>query len=619
MVMKKMFSINIAIFLVSGLTVFSQKENVFPLPSSDAEYKSIVKEYTLNPDGSMDYHYVKEQKLVTYRSFHNLYGETFIIFNPGFQKLTINKCFTVMADGKKVDGPANSFNEVLPSFAAGAPAFNALREMVITHTGLERGAVIHLDYTLSTAKGNAPALMGNEVLAENEPVTDFILRVKVPQNQKLYYKLVNGAAEPVIVIENGFQIYTWHVQNMNGIAQEEFQKSFSENYPRALFSSSDSRNTVYDNLTAQPAFGLKISEAMKAEVQTLKADNPDPLSLVLKLQEKVINDINYWPVPMKSTGYRLRTAEEIYNSVGGSLPEKAVLLAAMIEAAGMEADPVAIVREPFYDEQLGTLADIEDFAVRIELKDAGVQYLSLVSANPQDLAKVMSDKVFIALGQGEKPEYQHSGSARLSVNMSGTLIVSSDPKLTGELSLELGGSVNPYLGLIRDKNKMKNFVAGEISKADLKEIKVSQSSPETSFQTYTVMDEKPFRRDSSWVYFTIPFCNAGIESWGMKTLSSKRSQAVEIPCSGDENYEYTLALPSGYSLFTPPTKIEISNKAGRYLFELKQEGNKVSISRKIRLSSRIINPENYADFKTLIDSWNNPRLKEVVLNGEIVK
>ena len=607
----------IFIFLLFfGLSIVAQDQkpgSVSSIPSSDAEYLSVLKEYTLNADGSLDYRYVKELKLLTYRAFQNLYGETFISYNPGFQKLTINKCFTVMADGKKVETPSNAFNEILPSFAAGAPAFNGLRDMVITHTGLERGAVINLDYTLHTAKDNTPALMGNEVLAETETVKDLTIKVKVPQNEKLFFKLVNGAGEPRKVVENGFQVFIWHVQNIAAISQEEFQKSIYEAYPRVLFSSFGSRNPVYEYLTNQPGFGMKITDAMKADVLALKKDNPDQLSLALKIQERVINDIRLWPIPARYLGYRLRTAEDAWNSMGATLPEKAVLMSALLEAAGIEADPVAVTREAFFDEKLGTLADIEDFAVRIKLKDAGLQYLSLVSGNQQDMGKVLSDKVFIALVQGEKPEYHHSGTAKLAINMSGTFILSSDPKLTGELSLETGGAANPYLGLIRDKNKMKNLVAGEISKSDIKEIKVSQSSPETSFQTYTVMDEKPLRKDSSWAYFTIPFCNAGIESWGMKTLSSKRLQPVEIPSSGEENYEYTLTLPAGCALFTPPTKIELNNKAGRYFFELRQEGNKLIISRKIRLSSRVIDPGNYNDFKALMDNWNNPRQREVIL------
>ncbi len=614
--MKKIVPFVFIFLLVSLLQAASQdlKPSAVSSPSSDAEYISVLKEYTLNADGSFDYRYVKELKLITYRAFQNLYGETFITYNPGFQKLTINNCFTVMSDGKKVETPSNAFNEILPSFAAGSPAFNGLRDMVVTHTGLERGAVINLDYTVHTLKGNAPALMGNEVLAETEPVKDLTVKVKIPQSEKLSFKLLNGAGEPLKSTENGFQVFTWHVQNVAAISQEEFQKSNNESYPRAIFSTSNSRNSAYEYLTGQPAFGLKITEAMKAWILALKKDNPDQLSLALKIQEKVINDIRLWPVPMKYAVYRLRNATDIWNSMGATLPEKAILMTALIEAAGIEADPVAITRESFFDEKIGTLADIEDFAVRIQVKDAGEQYLSLYSANQQDLGEIYSGRVFIALGQGEKPEYRHSGSAKLAVSMSGTFIVSSDPKLTGELSLEIAGSANPYLGLIRDKNRMKNMIAGDISKSDVKDIKVSQSSHESSFQTYTIMDEKPFRKDSAWEFFTIPYCSSGIESWGMKTLSSKRLQPLEIPSSGEENYEYTLTLPAGLSLFTPATKIEVNNKAGRYFFELKQDGSKLVISRKIRLSSRVISAETYNDFKALMDNWNNPRQKEVILN-----
>ena len=122
-------------YLQSSILLFSQDENY------DAVYLQIIKEYTLNPDGSMDYRYVKKQKLQTYRSFHSLYGETFIVYDPDFQSLKINDVHTIMADVKKVTAPANAFNEVLPGFAANAPAYNKLREMVITHPGTERGAV----------------------------------------------------------------------------------------------------------------------------------------------------------------------------------------------------------------------------------------------------------------------------------------------------------------------------------------------------------------------------------------------------------------------------------------------------------------------------------------------
>jgi hypothetical protein len=142
--MKKIFILSVLV--IAATCLFAQDANY------DAVYNKLSKTYTLNPDGSIEYSYSKELKLQTYRAFHNLYGETFIVYNPEYQELKINKVQTIMADGKKVNAPSNAFNEVLPGFAAGAPAFNGLREMVVTHPGTERNAVLLIDYTILTKK-----------------------------------------------------------------------------------------------------------------------------------------------------------------------------------------------------------------------------------------------------------------------------------------------------------------------------------------------------------------------------------------------------------------------------------------------------------------------------------
>lgn len=584
-------------------------------PAADAEYISLVKEYTLNQDGSMDYHFIKKQKLNTYRSFQNLYGETFIVYNPVFQQLTINDCYTIMADGKKVNAPLNSMNEVLPSIAAGAPPFNSLREMVVTHTGLEKGATINLEYNLRTDKDYAPALFGNEILAESEPIKDLTISVRISQGRELYFKLLNTNLQAVKTTENNFVVYTWHTRDIPALSTEEFQESNYTAYPRLIFSTSGSRNETVALLTEQPAFGLQISEAMRIETEQLKNDNPDELSFILKVQEKVIDEIKLWPVPLRYTGYRCRKPEETWYTMGGTLAEKAILLAALLRSAGIQAQPVAISRSVFFDEKIGALSDIEDFGVRVEIKESGIQYLSLTFPNPLNLGQLYGGRIFTRLALNEKPEYARSGESEEKINMEGTFLVSSDPKLTGELSLQLDGAVNPYLGLVRDKNKMKSLISGGISKPDMKEITISQSTPETAFQTYTVLADKPFRKDSSWFYFTLPVCISGIESWGIKTLSSKRSQPLEVPTAADESYNLSLALPAGLSLFSPAKKIDIKNKAGSYYYELRQEGNKVILTRKIKIREKIILPGNYNDFKTLMDNWNNPRQKELIFRS----
>src|SRR6056297_1598782 len=101
---------------------------------SDALYKKIIKTYTLNEDGSVDYQYQHELDLYSYYAFNRLYGETFIVYNPDYQTLKIDTSYTTMADGKIVQSPENAYNEVLPRMASGAPPYSHLREMVVTHT-----------------------------------------------------------------------------------------------------------------------------------------------------------------------------------------------------------------------------------------------------------------------------------------------------------------------------------------------------------------------------------------------------------------------------------------------------------------------------------------------------
>jgi len=64
--MKNLFWI-LAIILIINST-FAQEEN------ADAVFLKITKEYKLNEDGSTEFSYSKQLKLLTYYSFHRLYG-----------------------------------------------------------------------------------------------------------------------------------------------------------------------------------------------------------------------------------------------------------------------------------------------------------------------------------------------------------------------------------------------------------------------------------------------------------------------------------------------------------------------------------------------------------------
>ncbi|MCK9218740.1 MAG: DUF3857 domain-containing protein [Bacteroidales bacterium] len=598
------------ITLLFSQLVFGQDEK------QDAIYLSITKEYTLNPDGNMDFRFIKQQKLLTSRSFQSLYGETFVVYHPGFQKLKINEAYTLMADGKKIVTPPNAFNEVLPGFAANAPAYNVLREMVITHTGLEQGAIIHLDYQIHNDQGKFPVLMGNELLAENEPVKEFIIKVRIPIGKTLYYQMLNSTIKPEKNISGTFQEYTWKFKDVKAISGEERQMDGLSEYPRLLFSTSERQDQIYSFLTNQPAFGYVLPESAKSTVDQLLSQHSDKFELALKLQEKVVDEMVLYPIPIKTIGYRCRTPEQTWISNGGTPLEKAVLLTALLKKAGLDAVPVAIVRTANMTEKLGTLANIDDFAVKVKFREEGDQYFSVTSLNPVNLVYSLPGRTFIAFFPDGKTSISQSATDKNTVRISGNLIVSSDPKITGEFSLYLDGGAYPLAGLKRDKNKVKNSIQGSLNGGNFKEIKQSTANTLTVSQTYLVQSDNPFRKDTNYYYFTLPGVNSGIDGWGIKTLSVKRETPFEIPATTEEQYTLEIALPSSFTMFTPVKKTEIDNKVGSFIWELTNNNGKVNLKRKIRITERTITPERYADFKTLMDYWNNPWYRELIFVRE---
>jgi hypothetical protein len=579
----------------------------------DAVYLKLKKEYTLNTDGSMDYRYIKQQKLQTYRSFHNLYGETFIVYNPDFQSLKVNEVYTIMADGKKTPSPANAFNEVLPGFAVNAPAYNKLREMVITHAGTERNAVENLDYTLHTNKGFYPCLMGNELLCEVEPVKDLTLVIKVPSGTKLNYSILNSKTLPLITKEGDFQVYTLNFKDVPAISTEDFQVGGNDLYPRIIFSTAASRKPLYEDLVRQGAFSYELNAEMKKMVTEVTSQYKEKDDIVLKLQDKVINEIRLYPVPMKYLGFTCRPPRETWNSNGGTLLEKAVLLTALLREAGLaETNPVFIIHSSLFNETVGSLLDVEDIAVKTVLPEAGLTYLSVSSLNSQDLMYTTPDRVFVELNKAGIS----FGKTLLSANrikLEGSFSINEKTQITGSITCTETHGINPYLMLLRDKDKAKSLFGGGLSSSDLKDPVNINSGKDESSMSFAVSRDKAFRNDSDYYFLSLPVMTNGIDNMGIHLLPKVRITPFEISSPIEESNEFSWVLPGRMKPFLPEDKKELKNKAGEFLYEVKTSGQKVTVHKSIKLNKRFIEPEDYAGFKALMDHWNAERYRTLVL------
>ena len=332
--MSKLF---ILYFLAVGLLLAGTPAQA---ASSEADFKKLEKIYTLHDDGSLEMRCTKELTLNTQLAFNSLYGETFIVYNPAYQSLKIHSAYTRQADGTRVEAPENAFNEVLPRQAADAPAFNHLKEMVVTHTGLETGATIYLDYSVWTKPGYYPELDIDETMQELSPVREYILTVNIPAGKKLAYSLTGSRTEPAVNDSDGMQQYSWRFKNLPAASQLPFLPLFRNDVPHLSASTYPSQESALMHLAAQ--FYAALPESANPLLWRLTHEKANEADKIKAIQQYVVSRIATTPVPLDETGYRLRPAAEVIASAYGTVEEKTALLIALLKAAGCTPELVVL-------------------------------------------------------------------------------------------------------------------------------------------------------------------------------------------------------------------------------------------------------------------------------------
>ena len=577
----------------------------------DAVYQKLSKSYTLNANGSIDFMLAKSLKLQTYRSFNRLFGETFVIYDPAVQKLKINEAYTVMADGKNVVTPKNAFNKVLPRFARNAPAFNPLREMVITHTGLEIGSTINLEYTVETQAGFYPALMGTEVLAETQPIDNLTISVKVPQGKKLYYHLFNSKQKPKLVTANGFTQYSWEISSIPAISSEGNQKSHHGSYPTLVFSTLNSYQELVNFFNGQEAFSANEYPPINKFITELSQKKTDPLELIFALQDEVVKNLRLFPVPEEYVGYRLRTPEEVWKSNGGTVAEKAVLLTSMLRKAGIPSAPVLVFNGNTFDKKVGNLTNMEEWIVQAEIPGKEPIYLSVEQVNAFDMSTLSAGQVFMILNKDGSYTLNKPAIEKTMAAMVGVVVLNSDNLLTGNITGELAGRANPYLALLRNKDKIKHYFSGFSSSTIVKSDLIKRSPQKTAF-TCQVKKKSAMRKDSNFYFLSIPLLKTGVESTRISSLFANRTTPIELSSPIDESYTYTIIIPEELTLLTDNIDIQINNQVGSFNYLVKQTGKTILVVMKLEVKQATIIPEEYSDFKELMDSWNLPQTGELI-------
>lgn len=508
---------------------------------SEAEFRKLSKTYTLRADGSQELRVQKELTLFTHAAMNGLYGETFIVYDPEFQELTIHESYTRQKDGTVIKTPSNALVEVLPSSAANAPAYNHLKEMVVVHTGLELGATIYLDYSIVSKAGYLPELDVCCPVKELSPVKEFIFRLNVPAGKTVRYELLNASAKPVIAQGNGMKSFIWTLKD---VAPRPYaypsgrgnlglvQAVASGMMPVFVASTWPGYTEAVKYLQKQFAVGnTSVVEGKVAELTQGLEGNPQAIRNAIANYMAGLYQLGHCNVSLQDAGYRLRPASEVITSAYGTQAELVNLDVTLQRAAGLEAEVAVCALRPSVDGNRG-------------------------------LATVMS----LVCQSKKMPE---------KVALTGTEEACLQPFMT---ITDLQGKklmLESYLG------------AKEARTTDTLEVKSDKLQElADGWGIVPLSDPTPVR--SLYAYA------------GNTSISEK----ILLPRTVDCALETIVRLPEGMKWSGHADK-EISNACGKVVFSYKAVKGGVKVTRSIRIDRQLQTPANYKELYALLSEWRD--------------
>lgn len=545
---------------------------------SEAEYRKLAKSWTLNPDGSQEFHYSMELTLFTHTAMNGTYGESFIVYNPEYQTLEINSSYTVRKDGTVVGTPSNAFVEVLPSPAANAPAYNGLKEMVVVHTGLELGATICLDYTIVTKAGYLPELDVYELVRQSSPVKEYTVSISVPESKEPDFYLYGIMGKVSSATAGGQKTYTWTFRNVKASSRLPDQYHFDSPYFAANTYSSPEIMARTVSRRFADGKSLPVLKDLAGKITSGAVTETEKVRAVYRYIQDSYARI---PLDLYSCGYRIRPADRVIASAYGTDAELLNVFQGLLAASGLKAGVCAV-----YPRQNTAGLGLRHMQLYVVTEADGREYL--LSPSALGTRSVVMQRQYCP-----------------ALNLKTGSIESPAPKsamISGSFDISLEGEKM----LIRSETEVSDFfldVEGTVARMitagdDDADVKSSDSS-----SVFICESESDVERAGDYTILHLPDYPFSAV-YDRRASGSERDILLTLPAPYDESYVYRVHK-GDRTLCSPETDIKTENSVGELGISISDQGDDVIVIRTLKLYKPEISVEEYPDFLELMRVWGD--------------
>ena len=457
----------------------------------------------------------------------------------------------------------------------------------------------------------------------SHPVNLKVYQVKVPKEKPVQFEFYNGEAQVSGWIEGDKFVYTFSKTNMVPIKTESRMVSKSDVAPKLLISTSPDWyakstwffqvNEDYGSFDFTPEIKAKVDEILK----DAKTEN-DSITL---LTHWCGDEIRYSGISMgEGEGFTLHKGEMTFTDRCGVCKDKAGMLITMLRAAGFESYPAMTMAGSRIDY---IPADQFNHCVTVVKRRDGKYQLLDPTWVPflRELWSSAEQQQQYLMGV---PEGADLGTTPISDPENHYLKITADSELqadgtlTGSLSITAEGQSDgavrrffKYSNITRwDQNVEQEFLRihpkAKITNLEYGDpmdylagpilIKISFTIPDYAVVAGNKLIFTPilaaqlFKSSQSHLYFD--------------TKLDKRKYQFRDRCSRQVDIVETITLPIIKDVIRIPVAVDESGQVASIKGGYQLNGNQLNFSEQISLGKRIYEPEEWSEFKAVVDNQN---------------
>ena len=567
------------------------------------------------------------KKILTYAG-KKANSELKIGFNPTWESIRLVSAQVENPDGTTHNVVDNEKNLMDADWVGSAPRYPPQRTLVVSLPGVEKGSLV--TYTIERKVFGKPFFSWMKTFRGNDPVDSAEVTLTAPANLQLQIKDDSGGIRNISTNSPDKTItYSWTIAPQKAIKPEENLPPRWSFLPTIFVSAGN-----WQNYSAE--LNKKLNKAIacqsKCLLQALEitADAESRHDKIMAIRDFVAANIrSAGPTINNLPLDAVSTADTILTDGYGNTTDKAVVLAALLNAVGIKTEFVlASSRSPEINDLTAPLLSVPQrnlfnhLLVKLTDQDQTV-YLNETDQysapgcspfNGRTMLDMTGEVSTISLPQNKKDKSIIEFSISLNEN--------GDAQLTAKRS---------YYGMeFASKNKMYSELPPEELRRHFMELTapISQAAEavgelKTDFSAYpgtrefTVNVPRFAVRSGKHLYVTLP---PGMSS-PISLRSDSRDQAIYFASPTDKTVIYNITLPAGTkNIDLLPPEIDWQGPAGigsiQFTQKIDETGRHITLTQKVDFNPAVVRPESYPTLLQINRRLKHPSTRTILIELE---